>query len=100
MTSIKITGGPSTVGRPNEDQVDREAKTQASKSANAEAVKFERDSTSLHKLYSAVEAEVEEISGDKVSEFRKRIANGDYEPDLRIVAERILAELEANEVVE
>ena len=100
MSSIKITGGPPTVGRPNEEMVDRESKTKASKVSDREAVKFERDSTSLHKLYSAVEAEVEEISGDKVAEFRKRIANGDYEPDLRVVAERILNELEVNEAPE
>jgi len=97
VTSIKITGGPRAVNRVDGEGADRDVRGANSKPEQREAVQFERDSTSLHQLYKAAQAEVEEISPDRVAEIRRRIADGSYEPDVQLIAQRLLAALSTEE---
>lgn len=76
---------------------EREIRDAKSTPENSEAVKFERDSTSLHQLFKAAQAEVEEISPDRVVELRRRIAEGSYNPDVQLIAQRLLAVLSEKE---
>ena len=96
MTSVKITGGPPPVDRTQTDpKTDRLEKGRSD--ASGEAVQFNRDETFIHQMYEAAKSEVEEASADRVKELRKKIANGEYAPDLQIVAERLLEQLEGSE---
>ncbi len=96
MTSVKITGGPPPVDRTQADpKTDRLGKGQSN--ASGEAVQFNRDETFIHQMYEAAKSDVEEAAADRVKELRKKIADGEYAPDLQVVAERLLAQLEGSE---
>tara|TARA_B100000029_G_scaffold502297_2_gene577330 strand:- start:429 stop:719 length:291 start_codon:yes stop_codon:yes gene_type:complete len=96
VTSVKITGGPPPVERTQSDpKTERLEKGRSSESG--EAVQFNRDDTFIHQMYETAKSEVEEAAADRVKELRRKIANGEYSPDLQIVAERLLAQLEGGE---
>lgn len=56
-----------------------------------EAVEFNREETSLHRLYRATRDTVEMSRGEKIAELRDAVKNGSYRPNLMVVAERLLS---------
>lgn len=59
--------------------------------SSEEAVEFNREETSLHRLYRSTRNTVEMTRGDKIAELREAVKAGDYRPNLMVVAERVLS---------
>ena len=94
MSTIKSSGGiaPATPLRSVEptDETNETKKSQGTLLPD-EAVKFTRNDTKAHRLYTQAQAQFETASAEKVQLYRQRIADGTYSPDMKKVAERMLA---------
>ena len=94
MSSIKINGGPPPVSRTaGSDKEEHKPTTESASEKQSEAVSFNKSDTALHQAFGDVVDNVEAAQSEKVSKIRQAIVDGTYEPDLKIVAERLLIEL-------
>lgn len=92
--TVRITGpGPQRdVGRPTS----RPPEKKKADGAESGASTARADSVAISGKEAAVQAvkaaEVSDVDEAKVAELRAKIASGEYTADLRVVAERIIAE--------
>ena len=94
MSSIKINGGPPAVSRATgNEKEEHKATTESAPEKQSEAVSFNKKDTALHQAFGDVVDNVEAAQSEKVSKIRQAIVDGTYEPDLKVVAERLLIEL-------
>ena len=96
MDPIKINGGPPPVSKPpGEDSGESQVKSSETTQKSSEAVAFKKSETAMHKAFQTAVDTVEEATAAHVSDVRQQILDGTYEPDLMVVAERLLADLMA-----
>lgn len=97
MDPIKINGGPSNLNRPSgRDKEEHKPTTPEATGKSGDAVSFNKKGTSLHQAFEDVVERVEAAQGERVAQIRQAIIDGTYEPDLKVVAERLLSELTGN----
>ena len=94
MDPIKINGGPPPVSRTTgSDSEEHKPKSPEAPGKSEAAVAFDKNETSLHQAFEDVVERVEAATHDRIAQLRQSIADGTYEPDLKVVAERLLADL-------
>ncbi len=94
MDPIKINGGPPQVSRTGSAGAE-EQKTEKPNAPgkSGAAATFNKNETSLHQAFEDVVDRVEAATHDRIAKLRQQIADGTYEPDLKVVAERLLTDL-------
>ena len=94
MDPIKINGGPPQVSRTTGADSEEHKPTQTeAPGKSSDAVEFNKNETSLHQAFEDVVERVEAATHERIAKLRQEIAEGTYEPDLKVVAERLLADL-------
>lgn len=97
MSGIRIHNGTPPVSQPRESEGTEgqgKVKAKAGESrAPDEAVKFSPQETAFHRLFTEVGAQAESTQARKVQDFKHHVEEGTYKPNLRVVAERMLAYL-------
>ncbi len=93
MTKISPTESSFKIPQVEKDEAASAKTRQQGAAPMVEAVQFERKAGEMHKLYSKVAQEVEDVFSGRVEEMRKKIANGEYQPNVDEIARRMLGDL-------
>lgn len=84
-------GGSPPLGDRTKGAARNTEKVRRASGAETGAVDFRREETSLHKLYQSTRETVEMSRAEKIEELRQAFKNGTYQPNLLVVAERLLS---------
>jgi flagellar biosynthesis anti-sigma factor FlgM len=92
---IKINGGTTAVSRSTGSDTDEhKPKTESAPNKQSDAVAFNKSKTALHQAFNDAVENVESAQAERVAKIREAIIDGTYEPDLKVVAERLLIEMD------
>lgn len=91
--AVRINGPvpPGNVGRPQSRPGAKKSEESVSSESRSEKVDLSEKQGALS-VAKAATRDVSDVDETKVAELRQKIASGEYRADLRIVAERLIAE--------